>query len=63
MVPPDIKVCALLTALDYINNIVKFVSGSFVFRMNQFLFQSVTGSEVNWDLMLKLMFKLVKVHC
>ena len=37
---PDIKVCALLTALDCINNSVKFVSETFVLR-------------VNWDVMFR----------
>ena len=50
---PDIKVCALLTALDCINNIVKFVSGSFVLRVNQLLSQSVDGSDAKWDVALE----------
>ena len=37
---PNKKVCALLSALDCIINIVKFVSGSFVLGVNQFLSQS-----------------------
>ena len=49
----DIKVCELLTALDCINNVAKFVSGSFVLRGNPFLFQTVAGSEVKWDVMLR----------
>ena len=50
---PDIKVCALLTSLDCMNNIVKFVSGSFDLGVNQFLSQSVAGSEVNWDVIFR----------
>ena len=50
---PDVKVCALLSAMDCINNIIKFVSGSFVLRVNLFLSQSVAGSEMNWNIMLK----------
>ena len=50
---PDIEVCALHTALDCINSIVKFVSGSAVLGLNQFLSQSVAGSEVNWDFTLR----------
>ena len=49
---PNIKVCAFLTALDCIDNIVEFVSGSFVLQVNQFLSHSFGGSEVNWDVML-----------
>ena len=50
---PDIKVCPFLTALDCINNIVEFVSGSFVLRVNEFLSQSVRASEVKWNIMLR----------
>ena len=44
-----LRIRALFTALDCINNIVKFVSGSFDLGMNQFLCQSVARSKVNWD--------------
>ena len=44
---PDKNICALLTALDCINNVVEFVSGSFALRVNQFLSQGVEGSEIN----------------
>ena len=53
---PNKKVCALLSALDCIINIVKFVSGSFVLGVNQFLSQSVAGSEMNWDVWILLNF-------
>ena len=45
---PDKKVYALLTALVCIKHIVNFVFG-----VNQFLSQSVTGSQVNWDVKLR----------
>ena len=49
---PDIKLCTFFTALDCINNIVPFVFGSFVLRVNQFLSQSGAGSEGNSEVKL-----------
>ena len=46
---PGIKVCALLNTLDCINNFVKFVSGSYILGINQFLSQRIVGAEMNWD--------------
>ena len=53
LVSPIIKVCALLTALACIHNTVKFLSGSFILEVIQFLSQCFAGSEVNWDVMLR----------
>ena len=57
----NIKVCALLTALDCILNIVKFVPESFIIRVNWFLFQRVAGSEANWDIILRENLRIIKV--
>ena len=50
---PSVKIFALLTAMDCINSIVKFVPWDFVLGVSQFLFQYVEGSEANWDVILR----------